>query len=100
MKTLHTHREKENSNGKKFKIKPFASGCDETCASQKHTVERNEKLSGDPLTAILASYIRSFLWDLWSFELERSASDSPSIPYFFNVDKLNGFQIALEAKRQ
>ena len=36
-----------------------------------------------------------FLWDLWSFELERSASESPAFPFFLllvqlkilNVDK-------------
>ena len=26
--------------------------------------------------------LRPFLWDLWSFELGGSASDSPALPYF------------------
>ena len=38
---------------KKFKIKRFASGCDETWNSR--SIERKEKLSADPLTTILAS---------------------------------------------
>ena len=29
-----------------------------------------------------------FLWDLWSFELERSASESPAFPYFLLLVQL------------
>ena len=67
---------------KKFKIKHFASGCDEIWDSR--SLEGKDKDDFGP-----------FLWDLWSFELEWSASESPAFPFFLlllqlkilNVDK-------------
>ena len=77
---------------KKFKIKRFASGCDEIWDSR--SIEGKDKLSTDPLTAILGSL--DHLYAIYGvFELERSASESPAFPFFLllvqlkilNVDK-------------
>ena len=77
---------------KKFKIKRLAGGCDENLRLQKHRRERqiiDRSFDGN------FGEFEPFLWDLWSFELGRSALESPAFPFFsllvqlkiLNVDK-------------
>ena len=77
---------------KKFKIKRLAGGCDENLRLQKHRRERqiiDRSFDGN------FGEFEPFLWDLWGFELGRSALESPAFPFFLllvqlkilNVDK-------------
>ena len=65
---------------KKFKIKRFVSGCDEIWDSR--SIEGNDKLSTDPLTAILASldHFYGIYWaSSWNGRLQ---SPHAAFPFF------------------
>ena len=87
---------------KKFKIKRFASGCDDTWDFR--SIERKDKLSFNDNFVEL----RPFLGNLRCFELGRSCFRLASLLIFLivysttqNIERRqNGFQMALEAKRQ
>ena len=79
-RTRYTHPEKENSDGKSLKIKRFASCCDEIWDSS--SIEGNDKLSTDPLTAILASldHFYGIYWaSSWNGRLQ---SPHAAFPFF------------------
>ena len=78
----HTHSEKENSDShEKFKIKRFASGCDEMQDSR--SIEGKDKLIIDRSSEGNFGEFGPLLWDLWSFELGRSALESLAFPFLW-----------------
>ena len=66
---------------KKFKIKRFPSGCDEIWDSR--SIEGKDKLSTDPLTAILASL--DHLYGIYGASSWNGRLQSPNLPIFLTV---------------
>ena len=66
---------------KKFKIKRFASGCDEIWDSR--SIEGKDKLSTDPLTAIMASL--DHFYGIYGASSWNGRLQSPQPSHFFTV---------------
>ena len=80
----HTHPEKENSDGKSLKLSASLAVVMKS-ELQKHRRERqiiDRSFDGN------FGEFGPFLWDLWGFDLERSASESPAFPFFLLLVQL------------
>ena len=90
------HPEKENSDGKSLKLSASLAVVMKS-ELQKHRRERqiiDRSFDGN------FGEFGPFLWDLWSFELERSASESPcSLPIFLAVSTTQNLQRRLNGSR-
>ena len=81
----HTHPEKENSDGKSLKLSASLAVVMKS-ELQKHRRERqiiDRSFDGN------FGEFGPFIWDLWSFELERSASESQPSHFSYCWVQLN-----------